>query len=79
MACPAVTLMARFPDVLASHEVVGTARATKDSKKIRKRCMFIPLTAVATMVTFWTVLASADIPGPDGLTIRLLPDIAKTP
>ena len=45
MACPAVTLMTRFPDVLASHEVVGMARPTRDSKKIRKRSMFIPLTA----------------------------------
>src|SRR6516162_11805146 len=45
MACPAVTLMARFADVLASHDVVGTARAAKDSKKIGKRRMLIPLTA----------------------------------
>src|SRR5271167_3229310 len=42
MACPAVTLMARFPDVLASHEIVGTARVANDSKKIRQRRMFIP-------------------------------------
>jgi hypothetical protein len=32
---------------------------------------------LATIVTFWTVFASADIPGPDGLTIRLLPEIAN--
>jgi hypothetical protein len=31
----------------------------------------------ATIVTFWVVPASADTPGPAGLTIRLLPDIAK--
>src|SRR5208282_636484 len=45
MACPAVTLMARFPEVLVlcSQEVVGTARATTDSRKIRKRRMFSPL------------------------------------
>jgi hypothetical protein len=34
---------------------------------------------VATIVTSCTVLASADTPGPDGLMIRLFPEIAKTP
>ena len=32
---------------------------------------------VATIVTFCTVFASADTPGPAGLMIRLLPEIAK--
>jgi len=34
--------MARFPDVLAPHNAVGTARPAMDSKKIRQRRMFIP-------------------------------------
>ena len=33
----------------------------------------------ATIVTFWVVFAFDDSPGPDRLTIRLLPEIAKTP
>ena len=32
---------------------------------------------VATMVMFWVVSASEESPGPEGLTIRLFPEIAN--
>jgi hypothetical protein len=32
---------------------------------------------VATMVTSWVVSASEESPGPEGLTIRLFPEIAN--
>src|SRR5208282_5808984 len=34
---------------------------------------------VATTVTFSVVFASEETPGPDGLTIKLFPEIVKTP
>ena len=40
---------------------------------------FINPHCVATTVTFCVVFASEEIPGPDGLTIKLFPEIAKTP
>jgi hypothetical protein len=39
--------------------------------------MALSFHCVATIVTFCTVFASADTPGPAGLMIRLLPQIAK--